>query len=109
MSLNLDRSKFTDADAFYARLIKTVDSLDDDQAVTFLARLSMILANEVGDTDKLEAAIAAAKMGPGNGGSNDRGRCWNAGMGRMARVHRGRAATSGRCRSVDPGARQGHP
>lgn len=63
MKLSLDKSNFNDADAFYALLIKTVDGLDDQAAVTFLARLSLMLANEVGDQERLEEAIEAAANG----------------------------------------------
>lgn len=52
-----------DPDGFYQDLIEAVQGLDRDAALAFAARLSLLLANQVGDRAVLGAAIAAARKG----------------------------------------------
>jgi len=49
-----------EADRIWARLAQARDEAGDDDAEAFLARLALILANEVGDVDRVLAAIDAA-------------------------------------------------
>ncbi|UWR23031.1 DUF2783 domain-containing protein [Sulfitobacter sp. S190] len=58
--LNLDPN-IPDPDGFYQRLIEAHDGLDHDQSVALNARLILILANHIGDSTVLEAALAAAR------------------------------------------------
>lgn len=50
-----------DADAFYARLIDTHAGLSDAESEALNARLILILANQVGDTNVLNQALALAR------------------------------------------------
>ena len=50
------------ADDFYAALIAAHDGLDERQSAALNARLILLLANLVGDTDIIIAAIEAAKI-----------------------------------------------
>lgn len=52
---NLDRP-----DDFYAALIAAHDGLTEDQSAAFNARLILILANQIGDTQVVGAALRAA-------------------------------------------------
>ncbi len=56
---NLDRP-----DDFYAALIATHDGLSDDESAALNARLILILANQIGDTEVLAAALQAAAKAP---------------------------------------------
>lgn len=58
--LLLDSPNFEDADAFYAALIDNIEKVGDDEAVSYLSRLVMILANQIGKTETLEAALKAS-------------------------------------------------
>lgn len=49
-----------DADAFYAELIAAQAGLSDDQANDWLARLTLILCNHIGDREVLREAFALA-------------------------------------------------
>jgi len=49
-----------EADAFYAELIAAQASLNDEQAADWLARLTLILCNHIGDRDVLREAFALA-------------------------------------------------
>lgn len=60
--LNLDPN-IGDADGFYQALIDTVQHLAPEEALAFSARLNLILANQIGDNDVLQAALEAAKAG----------------------------------------------
>lgn len=60
MSVNLDKN-FADPDGFYDALIKAHDGLSAEESAAFNARLILILANQIGDTDVLLAALDAAK------------------------------------------------
>jgi len=65
MTLNLDPN-LTDADGFYAALIAAHERLSPEESAALNARLILILANQIGDTTVLRAAIEAAKL-PENG------------------------------------------
>lgn len=56
LSPNLDRP-----DDFYAALIAAHDGLSEQDSAAFNARLILILANQIGDLDTLEAALQAAR------------------------------------------------
>lgn len=56
LSPNLDRP-----DDFYAALIAAHDGLSEEDSAAFNARLILILANQIGDLDTLEAALQAAR------------------------------------------------
>lgn len=51
---------FEDPDAFYKAFVETIDAADDGADVALLIRLVLILANQIGDTSVLEAAVAEA-------------------------------------------------
>ncbi|HKP78852.1 MAG TPA: DUF2783 domain-containing protein [Phenylobacterium sp.] len=70
---SLDTSpRFSDGDAFYAALVEALDEAGDDGALVLLARLTLILANQVGDQRTLMDALALARR-PANSGSPDAG------------------------------------
>ena len=48
------------ADAFYAELIAAQAGLSDEQAADWLARLTLILCNHIGDREVLREAFALA-------------------------------------------------
>lgn len=50
-------------DEFYELLMKAHEGRDFDQSAALNARLVLILANEVGDRDRLAAAIERAAKG----------------------------------------------
>ncbi|SNS78050.1 DUF2783 domain-containing protein [Antarctobacter heliothermus] len=52
---NLDRP-----DDFYAELIAAHDGLSEDESAAFNARLILILANQIGNTQVISAALRAA-------------------------------------------------
>jgi hypothetical protein len=49
-----------EADAFYAELIAAQAGLSDEQAADWLARLTLILCNHIGDREVLRQAFALA-------------------------------------------------
>lgn len=49
-----------EADAFYAELIAAQAGLSDEAAADWLARLTLILCNHIGDREVLRQAFAAA-------------------------------------------------
>ena len=51
---------FEDADLFYERLLDAHQGLSREQSVALNARLVLILANELGGSERLAACIAAA-------------------------------------------------
>ncbi|MDW5443592.1 DUF2783 domain-containing protein [Polaromonas sp. SM01] len=53
-----------DADAFYECLLDAHQGLSREQSELLNARLILILANQLGDTQVLQACIAAAKPVP---------------------------------------------
>ena len=58
--LNIEPA-YEDADSFYAALVESVDAIGDELAPQFLARLALILSNQVGSQDILLEAIEAAR------------------------------------------------
>lgn len=52
-----------DPDGFYEALIASQRDLDDQQAALFQAKLLLILANQVGDRELLDEAMALARQG----------------------------------------------
>lgn len=59
---------FDDADGFYAALVAAIDrASSEEEALRFLARFSLILANQVGSGEVLHSAIAAAESPTANG------------------------------------------
>ncbi len=59
--LNLTPNFGREADAFYAELIAAQAGLSDEQAADWLARLTLILCNHIGDREVLRQAFAAAQ------------------------------------------------
>ena len=53
-----------EADAFYAELIAAQAGLGDEQANDWLARLTLILCNHIGDRTVLREAFALAHLAP---------------------------------------------
>ena len=51
---------FEDADLFYERLLDAHQGLSREQSEALNSRLVLILANELGGSDRLAACIAAA-------------------------------------------------
>jgi hypothetical protein len=49
-----------EADSFYAELIAAQSGLSDEQANDWLARLTLILCNHIGDREVLREAFALA-------------------------------------------------
>jgi Protein of unknown function (DUF2783) len=60
MPLETD-SRFPDPDLAYRALIEAHRGLSDEESAVLNTRLVLILANQVGDLQVLEAAIALAK------------------------------------------------
>ncbi|MCE4537022.1 DUF2783 domain-containing protein [Pelomonas sp. P7] len=58
--LNLTPNFGREADAFYAELIAAQAGLDDEAAADWLARLTLILCNHIGDREVLREAFALA-------------------------------------------------
>ena len=48
-------------DDFYAALIAAHDGLSDEESAAFNARLIFVLANQIGDRERLHAALEAAR------------------------------------------------
>lgn len=55
-------ANFQDADAFYECLLDAHQGLSHEQSGLLNARLILILANQLGDTQLLQACIAAARQ-----------------------------------------------
>ena len=53
-------NQFTDPDGFYEALLDAHEALSLEESVAFNARLILILANQVGNTERLAACLAAA-------------------------------------------------
>ncbi|WP_244818409.1 DUF2783 domain-containing protein [Caballeronia sp. Lep1P3] len=60
--LNLEPN-IADMDAFYERLIATHEGLADADSHMLNAKLVLLLANHIGDTDVLAQAFAIARSG----------------------------------------------
>ena len=59
-----------DPDGFYARLIEAHDGLSEEESAALNARLILILANQIGDTEALSRALKVARdPGGGAGGA----------------------------------------
>lgn len=58
--LNTDPN-LADADAFYAALVKMTEGMDDATAQKTMAKLTLLLANHIGDADVLTEAMAVAR------------------------------------------------
>lgn len=50
-----------DADGFYAAMIAANEGLSDGESEAFLLRLTLLLANQIGDRQVLLACIDAAR------------------------------------------------
>lgn len=59
--LNLTPNFGREADDFYAELIQAQAGLSDDEAADWLARLTLILCNHIGDREVLRQAFALAR------------------------------------------------
>jgi hypothetical protein len=55
-------SRFPDPDRAYRALIEAHRGLTEEESAAFNTRLVLILANQVGDLAKLEAAVALARQ-----------------------------------------------
>lgn len=62
MKLNLELN-IADHDAFYERLIDTHNGLSDEESQMLNAKLILLLANHIGDSDVLKEALAMARQG----------------------------------------------
>jgi hypothetical protein len=60
MPPDISSLKLLDADGFYASLVAAHEGLSDDESALVNARLVMLLANQVGDTQILQACVDAA-------------------------------------------------
>ena len=60
--LNLHPNFGAEADAFYAELIAAQAGLSDDAAADWMARLTLILCNHIGDRQVLRQAFALARV-----------------------------------------------
>lgn len=60
MKLNLEPN-ISQPDDFYRALIDAHDGLNEQQSAVLNARLVLILANQIGELDALEQAIATAR------------------------------------------------
>lgn len=52
---------FEDLERIYALLAETIDDVGAEREAVFLSKLALILAQELGDHDKVAAAIEAAR------------------------------------------------
>jgi hypothetical protein len=59
--LNLTPNFGREADSFYAELIAAQAGLSDDAAADWLARLTLILCNHIGDREVLREAFVLAR------------------------------------------------
>jgi hypothetical protein len=62
MTIRLD-ANLGNPDAFYARLVAVNENVSEDKSFEFFIRLSMILANQIGDASVLQACIDEAARG----------------------------------------------
>jgi hypothetical protein len=62
MTIRLDPN-LGNPDAFYARLVMANENVSEEQSLEFFIRLSMILANQIGDASVLQACIDEAAKG----------------------------------------------
>jgi hypothetical protein len=59
--MNLPDNLGPHGDDFYAALLKAHDGLNEAESHTLNARLVLILANEIGDPDRLAALLTEAR------------------------------------------------
>lgn len=52
---------FDDLEKFYEGLAEAIDAVSEADRALFLTKLALLLANEVADPAKLDAALAAAQ------------------------------------------------
>jgi hypothetical protein len=57
----IESPNIPDPDGFYARLIQTHDGLSVEESAALNARLILILANQIGDREVLDAALEMAR------------------------------------------------
>jgi hypothetical protein len=57
----LTETNLADPDAFYERLIDAHHGLSDEQSQMLNAKLVLLLANHIGDTDVIGEALAIAR------------------------------------------------
>jgi uncharacterized protein DUF2783 len=62
MTIRLDPN-LGNPDAFYARLVAVNENASEEKSFEFFIRLSMILANQIGDASVLRACIDVAAKG----------------------------------------------
>lgn len=55
------RPNIPDPDGFYAALVAANDGLDIEASALLMTRLALLLANQVGDRQVLDACLAAAR------------------------------------------------
>jgi len=61
MSSNQDATGLGESDEFYSALLNIHSGLDMDQSTTLNARLVLLLANEVGDLERVKTIMQLAK------------------------------------------------
>jgi Protein of unknown function (DUF2783) len=54
--------QWSDADGFYELLLDAHDGLTPQQSEAFNARLILLLANQIGDSQVLEECVRAARL-----------------------------------------------
>ena len=59
--MSIDDKLGSDGDAVYATLMQAHEGLTEDQSYRLNARLVLMLANEVGDGQRVRSLIAAAR------------------------------------------------
>lgn len=59
-TLNIDPN-MADPDGFYSRLIEIVQQMPAEEALAYTARLTYLLANQIGDPIILSEALEAAR------------------------------------------------
>ena len=59
------RPSFSDPDASYAAIVAALDQAGDAHAIEFLSRLTLLLAAEVKDHDRIRDLVARASRGLG--------------------------------------------
>jgi Protein of unknown function (DUF2783) len=60
-------------DAFYARLIAVNEKANEEQVLEFFMKLSLILANQIGDASVVQACVEEAAQNDAEQQGNDHG------------------------------------
>jgi hypothetical protein len=60
-------------DAFYARLIAVNEKANEEQVLEFFMKLSLILANQIGDASVVQACVEEAAKNDAEQQGNDHG------------------------------------